>query len=137
MPRNFTGLLVVLCWSCVALSGTAGWSLLGLLVFELVALVTRFTVVLTVGRRLPSVAHAPNLAGGRWHRPGIGWGSPVEGQAPMGPIKPPPRRRRLLLGVLSDLFQLGQEDCFDIRRNHDAPHNLWPKLDRRCGKEFI
>jgi hypothetical protein len=44
--------------SPVALSGT-GWSLLGLLVFELVALVTRFTVVLTVGRRLPPVSIHP------------------------------------------------------------------------------
>ena len=31
--------------------------------------------------------HAPNLAGGRWNRPGIGWGAPVEGQAPIGPTK--------------------------------------------------
>ena len=34
--------------------------------------------------------HAPNLAGGRWNRPGIGWGSPVKGQAPIGPTKSPP-----------------------------------------------
>lgn len=35
VTRNSTGLLVVLRWSCVALSGT-GWSLLGALVFELI-----------------------------------------------------------------------------------------------------
>lgn len=46
----------------MALSGT-GWSLLGLLVFELVALVPSFTVVLTVGRRTPSVAMNPISAG--------------------------------------------------------------------------
>ena len=34
--------------------------------------------------------YTPNLAGGRWNRPGIGWGDPVEGQAPIGPTKSPP-----------------------------------------------
>ena len=38
--------------------------------------------------------HAPNLAGGRWNRSGIGWGDPVEGQAPIGPTKSPPGDRR-------------------------------------------
>ena len=61
-----------------------------MLVLELVALVPSFTVVLTVGRRLPSVAMHPNLAGGGWNGPGIGWGDPVEGQAPIGPTKSPP-----------------------------------------------
>jgi hypothetical protein len=40
-------------------------------------------------------------------------------------------------GTLPDWFQLGQQNCFDIRRNHNAPHNLWPKADWRCGKQFI
>jgi hypothetical protein len=44
VTRNFTGLLVVLWWPRVALSGT-GWSLLGMLVFELVALVRHVIVV--------------------------------------------------------------------------------------------
>ena len=44
----------------------------------------------TVGRWLPIGRHAPNLTGGRWNRPGIGWGRPVEGQAPIGPTKSPP-----------------------------------------------
>ena len=35
--------------------------------------------------------HPADLAGGRWNRPGIGWGAPVEGQAPIGPTKSPPR----------------------------------------------
>jgi hypothetical protein len=34
--------------------------------------------------------HAPDVAGGRWNRPGIGWGDPVEGQAPIGATKSPP-----------------------------------------------
>ena len=60
--------------------------------------------------------HAPNLAGGRWNRPGIGWGSPVEGQAPIGPTKSPP-------GVGGSYWA--------------SSPNVWPQLDRRCGKEFI
>jgi hypothetical protein len=38
---------------------------------------------------------APNFAGGCWNRPSIGWGGPVEGQAPIGPTQAPSRRRGL------------------------------------------
>ena len=47
----------------MALCGT-GWSLLGLMVFELVALVLRVTVVLNVGRRKLSIAMNPIQSAG-------------------------------------------------------------------------
>ncbi len=59
---------------------------------------------------------APDVAGGRWNRPGIGWGDPVEGQAPIGTTKSPPgvegsgvrpiltRRGRLSVGDLSAII---------------------------------
>ena len=81
-----------------------------MLVFELVALVPSFTVMLILGMTAAIGRHAPNLAGGCWNRPYIGWGDPIEGQAPIGPTKSPCRRRGLLLGVLSDWFQLGPAD---------------------------
>ena len=74
----------------VALSGTE-WSSLGLLVFELVALVPRVAVVphaespATIGR------HEPDPVGGRWNQLYNGWESPVERRAPIGPTKSPPR----------------------------------------------
>ncbi len=42
------------------------------------------------GKTTAAGLHAPYLAGGRWNRPGIGWGDPVEGQAPIGSTKSPP-----------------------------------------------
>jgi hypothetical protein len=41
--------------------------------------------------------HAPNLAGGCWNRAGIGWGSHVEGQAPIGPTNPLPASEALVI----------------------------------------
>jgi hypothetical protein len=122
-------------WLCVAPSGT-GWSLLGLLVFELVALVPTFIVVLTVGRPLPSVAIHPVWPADIGTAPVSAGETPQRGKRRLD-RQSPSRRRRPLPDVLSDFFLLGQQDCFNIRRNHDAPHAVWPKLDWRCGKQFI
>jgi hypothetical protein len=51
-------------WPCVGLCGPV-WSLLGVLVFELVALVRRITVVTNAKAPVAIGGHEPGLAGGR------------------------------------------------------------------------
>ena len=72
-----TGLLVVL---RVALCGPV-WSLLGMLVFELVALERRITVVTNAKAPVAIGGHEPGLAGGGWNAPITGDKAPYRGRS--------------------------------------------------------
>jgi len=72
-----TGLLVVL---RVALCGPV-WSLLGMLVFELVALERRITVVTNAKAPVTIGGHEPGLAGGGWNAPITGDKAPYTGRS--------------------------------------------------------
>ena len=77
MEVKDTGLLVVL---RVALCGPV-WSLLGVLVFELVALVRRITVVTNAKAPVAIGGHEPGLAGGGWNAPITGDKAPYRGRS--------------------------------------------------------
>jgi hypothetical protein len=80
--------------------------------------------------------HEHDLVGGRWSASVFDDKAPYRGKSGSDRQSPIPASEALA-GALSGWFQLGQQDCLDIGRSHNAPHNLWPKVDWRCGKQFI
>ena len=60
-------------------------------------------------------------------RPNLAWAKPRRGARADQTGESPLPTSEALACALSDWFQLGQQDCLDIRRDHNAPHNVLAK----------